>query len=307
MPSTKSVPGTLNGSALDLHCEVEEISPETAKAMLAAGNRKNRHLSEPAVRRLGGIIDRGEWMEDSTDAIGLAADGAVVNGQHRLETIARGNVTVRALVLRGVRPSVIKIIDQGMSRNLTQMLQIDGTYPEPGTIATAVTQLYKMAGRFERTMPTDHKPTIPQLLELLAAHPHLVDSLDAAGSVRSRFKVLYKGELAAYHYAMAEADSDLADEFFGQLGTGLDLAEGSPAYLLQEKFGQDMLKPPGKAMDKWEAITCLVRAWEATRAGQKPLAKVLFKVTRSGSKATVVPTISGVTWLTDTELEDPEV
>jgi len=40
-------------------------------------------------------------MYDSTDAVGLAGDGAVVNGQHRLQAIADGDHGVWVLVVRG--------------------------------------------------------------------------------------------------------------------------------------------------------------------------------------------------------------
>jgi hypothetical protein len=277
-------------------CAIEEITPEEAKRMLATGNRKNRRLSEPSVRRLEAVIARGEWMPDSTDAIGLAADGSVVNGQHRLEAISRSNVSVRALVVRNVSPDVIKIIDQGMSRNLAQTLQIDGGYTEPGTTATAADWLYNMIGRFEKSRPTEYKPTVPQLLELLAEHPHLTDSLDPAGMVHSRDKHLTKGVLCAYHYAMASADPDMADEFFSQLATGLDVVEYSPVYVLREKYNQDSQRPAEKQMKKWEAAAYLVMAWEASRRGAALSSKQL-KVIRSGPRATAVPTVSGVPWL----------
>jgi hypothetical protein len=278
-------------------CAIEEITPEAAKQMLHGGQKRNRNLSEPAVRRIMAIIERGEWMEDSTDAIGLATDGSVVNGQHRLEAISRGGATVRALVLRNVRKDVVKIIDQGMPRSLVQQLGIDGGYVEPGTTATAVDWMYNMIGRYERTRPTEYKPTIPQLLDLLADHQNLVSSIDAAATAVSGVAGrLPKGVLTAYHYAMACVDPEAADEFFTGLGTGLDVVEYSPVYVLRERFNKDLMRPEAKQLKKWEASAFLVIAWEATRRGEA-LKSSQLRITRSGSRAEAVPTVSGVDWL----------
>ena len=51
----------------------EWVTPEAAKHMLDTGNRRNRKVSVPPVKRMQGIIKRGEWMYDSTDAVGWPA------------------------------------------------------------------------------------------------------------------------------------------------------------------------------------------------------------------------------------------
>jgi hypothetical protein len=42
--------------------------------------------------------------------------------------------------------------------------------------------------------------------------------------------------LAAYHYAFSCADPELADEFFEQLATGLDVGPNDPACTLRERL-----------------------------------------------------------------------
>jgi hypothetical protein len=274
----------------------EFVTPEAAKQMLAAGNRHNRRLMDFAVRRLKGISERHEWMYDSTDAIGVATDGSVVNGQHRLHCIADSGIGVWVLVVRGVRPEVIKIIDQGMGRSLAQTLAIQGGFADPRATATALEWMYKMTGHFEKSMPTEADPTQPQLLQLLEEHPHVVDSVEPAKAVQVKVNVLSRGVYAAYHYAMSCADPDLADEFFTQLATGLEVGDGDPAYVLRERFTADRLKPADKQLRKWEAMAFLVIAWEAARRGEALSARQL-RITRSGRGAQQVPTVQGVDWL----------
>jgi hypothetical protein len=158
--------------------------------------------------------------------------------------------------------------------------------------------MYAMMHHMERTMPTEYKPTVPQLLGILDEHPNVVESLEPAGEVASRFKItgMSKGIFVAYHYAMACADSAMADEFYTQLATGLDVEEHSPVYSLREKYGQDMTKVPEKRMKRYEGCAFLVTAWEATREGRR-LAPRDFRFVRGGKWAQAVPTVSGVDWL----------
>lgn len=282
----------------------EFITPEKAKQMLDTGiNRRNRKVTEPAKKRLQGIIERGEWMFDSTDAIGTAKDGSVVNGQHRLTAISEGSKGVWALVVRGVRPEIIKVIDQPTMRTIQQALEIDGRFPEPGPLASALKDTHKyLIHGFKKTLPTEYKPTIPQLLELLAEHPHLVDSLGLAGKVyRNPYKALPKGAWTALHYAFSCADAELADQFLTAIATGEDINDGDPAYLLRERF---FITEPSKANDTrkrtlevHEAVSLAIMAWEATRAGGLTVKET--KVLRTGFPlaAAPMPVVTGVPWL----------
>lgn len=307
-----AVPGVHNGNVsynpeFTVPCTAgyEFVTPALAQQWLGSGNRKNRDIKVPPTQRLKGVIGRHEWMYDSTDAIGLAEDDAVVNGQHRLTAIAEGTEGVWCLVVRGVRPEVIKVVDQNTMRTLTQTLQIDGGYTEPGITATAVKTMYEMVNGYERTTPGAFKPTIDQELELLVANPNVVNSLEPAGQVRSAIKLaMNKGQLTAYHYAFASVDPDKADEFFDQLSSGLGATAGNPALVLRERLLASAQLPPGhvKKLSQAAERHFLVIAWEAYRAGTQLDAKKL-KFVKTGPQATVVARPADVEWL-DSPLEE---
>jgi hypothetical protein len=272
----------------------EFITPDRAKQMLDAGNRRNRKLSHGHVQRLRHVVERGEWMFDSTDAIGIATDGSIVNGQHRAQTIAEGDVGLWCLVVRGVRPKIINVIDQGSARNLTQTLQIDGSYVDPGAVSQAVDWAHRMVTRHEKTLPQEAKPSVPQLLEWLTAHPRIVDSLEPAKQCHSKRLGLRVGMMAAYHYAFSCVDAQLADDFFEQLATGLDVGPNDPAYTLRERLIKDQSLAREKQLKPWQSATLLVKAWEAAREGREIPAKAFAK---PPTTATQVPTVNGVDWL----------
>jgi hypothetical protein len=274
-------------------CAIEEITPEIAKQWLGV-NHRNRRLSNPTVTRIAGVILRGEWMEDCTDAIGLDTDEGVVNGQHRLNAIIEADRAVRALVLRNVNPDVIKIIDQGMHRTFAQLLEMNG-YSYPTIVAGSIDWIYKMTHDYERTTPTAAKATVPQLLDVFNEHPNIVNSLDPAYSVWQKTRV-DRPMLTAYHYAFATVDADAADEFYEQLSTGIGVGGDTPVYTLRERYLAEQAKADGKKAQKYELAAWLVKAWEATRRGDTMTQRQLRWV-KSGPRAEAFPKVSNVSWL----------
>lgn len=277
----------------------EDITPEMAKEWLGK-NHKNRTLSQTSVRHLVGVILRGEWMSDATDAIGLDKDGGVVNGQHRLRSVVEADKAIRCLVVRNVRPGVIAVIDQGTQRSLRQMLEMQGAYTDPGTVALATEWLYRMKQQTVRDQPRESRATIPQKLDLLAQHPNLYLSIDVVAPAARAIKRsrLTKAILTSYHYAMSDADNELALDFFDQLATGAGLSDTSPVYVLREQLLAEVAKQQTiQKAEVWVLILWLVRAWEAFRRGEEMTPKQLTKKLRAGPKADPFPTLSDVPWL----------
>lgn len=273
-------------------CDIEEITPDTAKEWLGI-NHANRKLQDANVMRLRNVIDRGEWMEDSTDGIGLDVDGGVVNGQHRLQAISEGNTPVYALVVRNVRPEVIKVIDQGLPRTLTQILQMDGRYEYASDLSGAIQFLWRIANNYEKTMPGAQKPFVPQFLEFFTLHPHLSDSMATAVETARPFKNVQRSWLAAYHYLMATIDTDLTDDFFAKLESGAEVSNGDPVHALREKImaNANVTKPEtGVTVAAW-----LIKAWEAHRA-DVTMSRTSLKYISKGARAEDYPKLSGISF-----------
>ena len=271
-------------------CAIEEITPAKAKQMLAI-NHANRRLIDSGVERLQGVITRGEWMEDSTDGIGLDVDGGVVNGQHRLTAIANGTSTVRALVVRNVRPEVIKVIDQGLPRNLTQILQMTGKYEFCSDLSGAISWLWRIFTDSEKSQPVAQRPSVPQLLEFFGQHPHLVDSVRVAVDTNRSAKGFQTSGLAAFHYVMATVDDVAADEFFSKLETGAEISPGDPVHSLREKALANAIAT--KRESPVVVLAWLVKAWEAEREG-KALQKANLRWKSSGARAEDFPKVGGI-------------
>lgn len=276
-------------------CTFESVTPEMAQSWLIA-NGRNRTLSASGVQRLVGVIQRGEWMPDSTDGVGLDTNGAVVNGQHRLHAVVEAGVPVTMLVVRDVDPSVIKVIDQGRGRTLTQWLQIDGRYPLPTQLASAVSWFFRITeGHVTRYTEAD-RASIPQLLDLLAANKNIEASLEPAHAIRLKLPLLDAGYLSAYHYVMASVDGDKADNFFAQILTGESMAQ--PVRTFRERVIKVASGPDSKRPSKSEQCAWLVRTWEAFAVGDDLSPQQLF-FRPKGKYAESFPKITGISRLFD--------
>jgi hypothetical protein len=275
-------------------CAIEEITPEVAREWLDI-NHRNRTLNQSSVAHIAELIKRGEWMQDSTDAIGLDTDGGVVNGQHRLQAVILADQAIRALVLRDVDPAVIKVIDQGRGRNLAQFLGMDGRYDQPVALAGGLNWMYRIRYGYERLLPQESKPTVPQLLEMLDQHPNVQFSIPTAHAVWQSLKV-NKGMLAAYHYAFATVASDKADDFFDQLANGEYLERGDPVHTLRERLVENNGKVKEKQAKNFEIAAWIVKAWTAKQEGAELLPKQLtFR--KSGPRAEAVPRPAQIDWI----------
>jgi hypothetical protein len=205
--------------------------------------------------------------------------------------------SVQALVIRNVRPEVIKVIDQGRGRTFIQWLQMQGTVAQPNVVGPAVEWLYRMNFGLEVAMPTALKPTIPQLLEVFAEHPKITHSVQPAHEAYRRVQCPTKPMLTAYHYAFASVDPELADEFFDGLASGVDLGERTPVYALREKFLKENAKDSTRKARNYVLAAWLVKAWEATRENMELTEKQLFWVA-SGRRGEPFPKVSDLPWVT---------
>ena len=96
------------------------ITPDIAAEFLR-GNTDNRRIRPVYVRQLADIIRRGEWMH-THQGIAFAADGHLLDGQHRLSAIVASGIAVRMTVSRNCDPATFIVLDAGLKRQMTDHL-----------------------------------------------------------------------------------------------------------------------------------------------------------------------------------------
>ena len=93
---------------------VQTITAEKA-ANLLKKNTRNRKLNKRAVSRYANLMKQGLWRIGN-DAICIAPDGTLLNGQHRLNAVVEADVELQMLIREDVDPEDIKAMDQGNKR-----------------------------------------------------------------------------------------------------------------------------------------------------------------------------------------------
>ena len=78
---------------------IETITPQLAKDILA-NNNLNRNINATIVGHYADAISRGQW-ELNGEAIKIAHDGRLLDGQHRLMAVIKSDTPITTLVIRG--------------------------------------------------------------------------------------------------------------------------------------------------------------------------------------------------------------
>src|SRR5262245_34900010 len=91
--------------------EVVEVSPALAEEWLSK-NPNNRNLRRPVVDSYARDMSAGHWHLNG-ETIKFAANGELLDGQHRLHAIAVSGNSVSMVVIRGLSADVMLTVDSG--------------------------------------------------------------------------------------------------------------------------------------------------------------------------------------------------
>lgn len=123
----------------------EFISQRTACLYLEA-NKGNRNFIQRYSDRLGIDLQSALW-QTTHEGIAFSDTGKLIDGQHRLNAIAKTGVGVVMLVTRGLDEKAVEAINRGKLRTLAHALQISGyTYADNRTVAIARQMIAGVAG-----------------------------------------------------------------------------------------------------------------------------------------------------------------
>lgn len=104
---------------------LEKIGPERAKELLGK-NDMNRTVRRRHVAYLADEMAAGRW-KTTTHALGVMADGTLLDGQHRLLAVVASGAEIETWVAYGVEPDVQEVLDNNAPRSVADQLSlIDG-------------------------------------------------------------------------------------------------------------------------------------------------------------------------------------
>lgn len=243
----------------------ETISPKQAREYLES-NTHNRHLREPRVQQLMGAIERGEWKETG-DPIKFNGD-LLLDGQHRLEAIARGSRRVPVWVARGVDAGAQEVVDTGSKRSVGDALTLRGY--QNATLLGAIANIvwtYRVTG--EPLHTGRHSSATPQqLLQLIEDEPILTERASMAGHIGKADRSLGVPQslIGAFLHLFAEKTTEEdAAAFFDQLLS--PKAQSDATAVLRRRLLQQSAHV---AIPVRLKTALIIKAWNAWILGERP-------------------------------------
>jgi len=225
-------------------------------------SRIQRPVSEVEVDMLNRHITSGKWLLNG-ETIVFDTNNECINGRRRLTACARSGKPIRSIVVWGIPSAAYHTIDVGLARKNTDALRSAGIHYE-----SAVSAACQILFRYEKGMPIAPTRKIGRYMlspiEILDLAKKYKGLEEYALKASKAAKVLHSlGVATSLYYLVEKIDSDQAYNFFEGLGTGSNLAKGSPVLTLRDRVMPTRLDTDVVAHMSW-------LAWNAFREN-KPL------------------------------------
>jgi hypothetical protein len=245
--------------------EVIEITPELAREWLGF-NTRNRPMRARTVSAYAWDMLSGNWQWNG-ESIKFAADGTLLDGQHRLNAITEAGITVRMLVIRGLPGETQDTVDGGVKRKFSDVLALRGERLAVGLAAlTRRVAIWEATGMVAGR--SAHAPTNSQMLQVLEKYPWLREV--AASSALTAAKCDLPASIIGFCTWRFNGLPDAADDvtfFFQRLADFQGLTKGDPIYELR-KASESSRSVRGERSEVYlTAIT--IKAWNAYRDGRQ--------------------------------------
>lgn len=200
-----------------MYSRVVDLTPELAKKLLANQTR-NRPVIKARVAQYVRKMRSGLWRL-TCEAIAIADNGRMINGQHRCLAVIESGVTIKVTVTFNCDESTFAVMDQGANRSAEGLLALEGYENSKRYAAVARQCLLFEQGRIGSNEPVDNS----EILEFVEQHQmDLEKTIKITSHVRH-----YPALIGAVHYIFATQPfswaRDRADSFVETFKTGLNI------------------------------------------------------------------------------------
>jgi hypothetical protein len=243
--------------------EIVTITPSIAKHILER-NDDNRKVRAALVQQIAADISANRW-DLNGEAIIIAKDGTLNDGQHRLNAIIEANKSVQTLVVFGVARDSRYTVDMGAARSVGDFLGMEGA--KYWNEAAAIAKMYLIyrkgfyagAGVEQRSLFTkaavraeywQHEKAINAAIDEIVNTPFA--------------KAVGKSPIAVAHVILTKLNKEAAAYFFAKLLAGDGLKKGDAILALRER----LIASPEKRMRPYEKLEMILRHWNAWRRGE---------------------------------------
>jgi hypothetical protein len=247
----------------DTTAAIEIVTPSRAVEWLELNIENNRFVRDRVVTAYAAAITNGDWMLTG-EAIKFDRDGKLIDGQHRLLAVVAAQTAIPVLVVRGLDPAVVSLIDTNIRRTAGDALRFAGivTHNQFEVAAAARLALARDRGGLSTYGKVQASVSHVDILNWVRANP---DIAGAAALARRMFAKLGCGPsplaYAIWHLSNIDAVDALA--FFEAVAELRTNGSGDPRYaLIRALSGFDRIaRHPGAT------VGLIFAAWNAYRDG----------------------------------------
>lgn len=245
------------------------ITPDDARTMLDA-NDNNRGLRSRLVTSYARDMEAGNWMVTG-ETIKFDRAGALMDGQHRLESIVASGKPQRMLIVEGLEPAARGVIDTGAIRtggDALRLAGVDSSNPEALAAAARLLVLWQ-SGRLRvmgSGMRKDDRATHQEIIDMVTREPDLLDAVKDATRDYPRIGIPVGPQAmcrVVLHRIAAEDAGVFWDALSGYATDGANDPRAVLLYTVQQMRALGQLRKPG------ESVGLVFSAWNAWRDGQK--------------------------------------
>lgn len=244
-----------------MEAKVLHITP-TFAAELLEDNNANRPLSENVVRVYAAAMQRGAWKLNG-EAIKIASNGELLDGQHRLAAIVRSGVSVDCLVITGLEVGVFDTLDLGKKRNMSDILSIQGEVST--NVLASILRMLCCIESNPANPPTSSSVPVDVQEKYLKKNPSLRFYVTRAQRVKH---ICEQSVIGSCWYLFSQRDAVAADEFFERIIDGVNLSTGNPIRILRDRLLMNRSSNTAKAPRK-VLLALVIKAWNAYRLGRE--------------------------------------
>ena len=248
-----------NGTApAAITTETMTVTPDLAGEWTLL-NTRNRTVRYNKVAQMARDMKAGKWMLNG-ESIKIAADGTILDGQHRLYACMQAEVPFETIVIKGLPLEAQDTIDTGMSRKFADQLTLRGDVNAPllGAIARWA---YRWLRGAKMSGDSDKNPTHAEMFALLEAEPRIREACAWATNARARFRSV-TGSVWGMAWLLFHGSDHLAAEvFLEKVLTGEDCPAGHPALAFRNRIWN--AREAGVRLTQYEQLAYLIIAWNA--------------------------------------------
>lgn len=251
------------GAEHEIVAEVMTITPQDATNWLRC-NRNNRPLRKRHVAFLASEILNGNWQVNG-QAIVIADDEQVLDGQHRLFAIIEAGQPIKTLVVYGITPEAFKTIDTGAVRSGADAMCLYFHDVPPATIKAVATAVQWCSSLERRSVGCNEKMSNTDVISYVKDHPGLLQCAETLTGFPKDARPMSIGVGAALYEMFARKDEDGADIFMERFYTGEGLIRTDPEWLLRQRFNgsrDGLAKLPTRTR-----VRMVIKGWNWLRRG----------------------------------------